>query len=201
MSDPLCLLADCRNWRHRGYRFHRQDVFPGGIGDIPFGDREACDVRWQIGIWIANRLAGDELHPQNRIVPSREALRQDTVCIEVDFGLGQHVGDILRGTFIHRDVGQHTAQPADPGQSRVNLGLRIKDRVPDRLGTASHQLVGHLGVDFARPRPAADILDAFIVDFDHGYLVARIGRGHPHTQVIGIAFEAAEHGVTRKPQR
>src|SRR5437762_13534683 len=53
----------------------------------------------------------------------------------------------------------------------------------------SGEEIGHLGVDFARPRPAPDVGDAGGGDRDDRDLVGGSARARLHAQVVGFAFQ------------
>src|SRR5258705_616808 len=50
-------------------------------------------------------------------------------------------------------------------------------------------------MDFARPRPAADIVDAPVVDGDHGKLSGRGSRRGPNAPMVGEALQARDQVV------
>ena len=56
--------------------------------------------------------------------------------------------------------------------SKIKINKKL-NTVANHAGLGADQNVGHFGVDLAAPRPAADVLDAFVVNRDHGDLVVR----------------------------
>ena len=62
----------------------------------------------------------------------------------------------------------------DIAQAWVLLRLKEENRVTHHFGFCRSELVDHIGVNFARPRPATDIRNTLVVNRDDGDLVVRI---------------------------
>ncbi len=77
-------------------------------------------------------------------------------------------------------------------QTLVALRLGVEHRGGDHLGLGRGQLVYLVRHDFARPRPASDVVEAGLVDGNHGNLVRWRPRCRCHAHVIGLAFEALQ---------
>jgi hypothetical protein len=71
-------------------------------------------------------------------------------------------------------------------------GSEKKHRVADRFGFSAGKDVRHFGMHIARPRPAADIGDALIVDGDDGDTVQRRTRCGSDPEIVGLALETLD---------
>ena len=69
---------------------------------------------------------------------------------------------------------KQTLDLADKTQARIYLRLDKKHRMNDGLGFCLGQLVDQFCVDVARPRPAADVGDALVVDRNDRNAVGRL---------------------------
>jgi hypothetical protein len=83
-------------------------------------------------------------------------------------------------------------QLADVRHALITLWFGVKHRGGDHLGLGGGKLVHHVGHDFARPRPATDVVQAGLVDRDYGDLVRGRARCGCHTHVIGLALQALQ---------
>jgi hypothetical protein len=95
-----------------------------------------------------------------------------------------------RGRVGHRPL-VLGGEPVDVDEAGVELRLGEEDEVADRLRPPGEE-VGDLRVHVARPRPAADVLQARLVDRDHRDAVRRRAIGRAHAHVVSLALEALE---------
>jgi hypothetical protein len=111
------------------------------------------------------------------------------------------LGDDLAGLA---GVGrQHALDLADVAQAAVGLGLEEEHRVDDGLGLGRGQLVDQLGMDVARPRPAADVAHALVIDGDDRDLVRGLARARRAGEVVVTPVERADEvgGVVKDQHR
>jgi hypothetical protein len=78
----------------------------------------------------------------------------------------------------------------DVDVARVDLRLGEEHGVTDDFRLRFGQLVGHLREHLARPRPAADVAEALVVDGDDRDLVGGRARSCCDAQVVGFALQA-----------
>ncbi len=186
-------------------RIRRRLVATGHFDCIPF------HIVGQIVIRPATRLAKDEQHGQGDIARLSQRRGQAAIGIELLLGLEQHRFDLWTGrgdtcgrqrslrrgqSGRRRDGGRrgqgHAAgrhQTLDIDEPGIALRFGIEHRGGDHLGLGRGKFFDHLRHDFARPGPAADVVDALFVDGDHRHLVGRRARGGRDPQVIGLALE------------
>ena len=159
------------------------------------------DVVGQGAVGFALRVVELEEHRQHHVGGLLVALRQLAVGVERGLGLGQEPPDVAeRGTRLDRVRIRGRAlvlaeELGDVGEPRVDLGLGEEHQIADHLRPAGDERVGELRVDVARPGPAADVLDAGVVDGDDADAVGRRAVGGADAHVVGLALEALDEAL------
>ena len=92
-------------------------------------------------------------------------------------------------------------EPVDVREAGVELRLGEEHEVADDLRLAGGEHLGDLGVHVARPRPAADVLDARVVDRDDRDAVGGRAVGRAHAHVVGLALEALDQVGTGEEEK
>ena len=142
------------------------------------------------------RLAKLEQQRQQDVPRLAIALRQFSIGVEGKLGLHQHGNDLFGFRAGRRPVGpaliDDIDQPGDVGVTGVQLRLGEEYRIGDHLRLAQRQLIGEPGMQFARPRPAAQIGNTLVVDGNHRHFVGRCAGRHANADVVGLAFQALE---------
>ena len=154
-------------------------------------------------VGLATRLAEREQQRQHHVARLGETLGELPVGVECALGFPQRRADLkqlrryaagrLARICAHRHqplVGLE--KPVDVGQARIELRLGEKNRVADDFGLRVREAFDHLCMDLARPRPATDIVDAALVDRDHGNLVGRGSRRSSDAPIVSEALEGLD---------
>ena len=155
----------------------------------------AHDVFRQGFVGTPFRITKRKQHRQHDAPRTLHALGQHAIGIQLRLGLFQHCPHLLQLGWRRLDAGnkQFPVQFAEPGHigiTGIDLRLEEQRRVGDDLGLGARQQVGHLCVQVARPRPAAEIGDGGIVDRNDGDAGQRLAGRGAHTPVVGLALEA-----------
>ncbi len=149
--------------------------------------RIARHERGQGPVRPAERLLDAKQHRQLHVARLRVAFGELAIGIELPLRLAKQRHH-LRGSRLaaRRDL----QQLGDVDVARVDLRLAEEHGIADDLGFGAGQQVGHARVHLARPGPAADVVDAGVVDRDHRYALGRFLRGRLHADVVGLALQA-----------
>src|SRR6266702_8858932 len=154
-------------------------------------------------VGLAARLTERKQHRQNHVARLGETLGELPVGVECALGFLQRRADLKQlGRYAagrRARICAHRREPlvyleklVDIDQARIELWLREKNRIADDFGLRVREAFDHLCMDLARPRPATDIVDAPLVDRDHGNLVRRGSRRGANPPVVGVALKGLD---------
>jgi hypothetical protein len=199
----------------------------GRIGAAGQLDGILLDVIGQVLVRPATRFAQHEQHRQRDIAGLGQCIGQAAIGVQLLVGLDQQCFDLRAagvgggrnrrgsdrsrcGITRRRSSGSrgsrwnaHAAgldQLADIRQALVTLRLGIEHRGGNYLGLGGRQLVHHVGHDFARPWPAAYVVQAGLVDCNYRDFLGRRTRGGGHTHVIGLALQPLQQVTVSQKQ-
>jgi len=201
MPQCQCLLTQQRNG-HQG--IERRDRRSGVRPTLHLQQIVFQHVIGQGRIRLALRLAQFEIQSQQHVLYPAHALCQLLVIVQM---LQRFLYQTLQLLPLFgmrlRQIGlfQHGGDVQDVIEPGVDLRLEEQRGMPDHLGFACCQHIQQLGLDFARPRPAAEVGDAGIIDGDDGDPVAGLARRSHHAPVIRLAFQTLDQiGMGREQE-
>ena len=195
--------------RHRTQTLDRKLDLVGGddIGALLVNQGELGDEGRQVLVGLAARLPHRQIGRKHHVIGGGETGSELAIGVQCCIGFLQkraELGEIdarggrVSAAGVGRSGRRHRLvigrqQLVDVDQTRVLLRFKELHAVADHLGFRTHQDIGHLGMHFAAPRPAPDVLDAFVVDRDHRDLVIRRLARRGHTPIVGFAFDTAQY--------
>jgi hypothetical protein len=199
---PDCGCAAPKLLDHRRFDIGREQRRVLAFLDL--GDAVLPDEVRQRPVRPSARLSQAKQHRQGDIARLGDGIAHAPVGIELLLRLGQHRPELpqgrqLGGKRLRRARQRRTAslaikfdQLVDVGESRVDLGLGKEDGGGDDLGLGRCQRVDHFCMHFARPGPAAEVVDALLVDGNDGDLAARLARDGTDAEIIGLPLQALQ---------
>ena len=137
------------------------------------------------------------------------ALGEPAVGIQGAAGLGQQAVDVAqraaqlgrqaRGRLVQAGPIEALVDAPQPALARVDLRFGIQDGVADHARPTAGQAVDQLRVQLARPGPAAEVVDALVVDGDHRDIGVRAAVRHADAGIVELAFQCLPGGAKQAP--